>query len=170
MHLEHAIALLDANANRIAGLVRGVENEVARRRPSVDDWSILEVINHLYDEEREDFRARIEAILSRPDELPAAIDPVGWVTERRYNERDLATSLDNFLGERQQSLAWLRGLGEVNWQQPLNHPTIKLRAGDLLAAWVAHDVLHMRQLVELHYAIVSAAAGEYSMEYAGEWT
>jgi uncharacterized damage-inducible protein DinB len=169
MQLDHAIASLEANAARIAALVRGVSAEQARQRPGRDSWSIVEVVNHLYDEEREDFRARIEAVLDRPSELPPPIDPVGWVMARRYFERDLGESLDNFLGERQASLAWLKGREGANWEQNLNHPTIKLRAGDLLASWVAHDLLHMRQLVELHYIATQVAAEPYSVDYAGDW-
>ncbi len=169
MKLDYAMASLEANAARIAALVRGVGAEQARQRPGPDSWSIIEVVNHLYDEEREDFRARIEAVLQRPNELPPPIDPVGWVMARRYFERDLSESLDNFLGERQASLAWLRDLEGANWEQPLHHPSIKLRAGDLLAAWVAHDILHMRQLVELHYAATVIAAEPYSVDYAGDW-
>jgi len=38
-----------------------------------------------------------------------------------------------------------------------------------MAAWVAHDLLHLRQLVELHYAWTVAKAAPYSLQYAGEW-
>ncbi len=44
-----------------------------------------------------------------------------------------------------------------------------MTAGDLLAAWVAHDVLHLRQLVELRYAYLVEEAQPNSVGYAGEW-
>jgi hypothetical protein len=44
-----------------------------------------------------------------------------------------------------------------------------MSAGDLLASWVAHDVLHMRQLVELQRAYVVHLAEPYNTEYAGPW-
>ncbi len=63
---EPFIAALEANAPTIAALVRAIPPAQARRRPTPADWSVLEVINHLADEEREDFRLRLDAALHRP--------------------------------------------------------------------------------------------------------
>ena len=40
---------------------------------------------------------------------------------------------------------------------------------DLLASWVAHDLLHMRQLVELHWVYTIHQLEPYKVEYAGQW-
>ena len=110
MDLPALIAQMSTDAEHIAALVLGVSAEQARWKPTADDWSILEVVNHLVDEEREDFHVRLNLILHTPEQPWPPINPQGWVTARRYNERDLAESLAGFLGERQQSLAWLRTL------------------------------------------------------------
>ncbi len=164
------IAQLALSSERIAGLVIDVSAEQARWRPAAEAWSLLEVINHLYDEERQDFRVRLNLILHDPLAAWPPIDPKGWVTERRYNERDLAQSVQGFLAERAASLAWLRGLTAPNWDATVH--TLwgwSTTAGDMLAAWAAHDVLHMRQLVELHWAYVSQLAAPCTTIYAGEW-
>jgi hypothetical protein len=44
-----------------------------------------------------------------------------------------------------------------------------MRAGDMFAAWTAHDQLHMRQFVELHRAWLVEQARPYNVGYAGEW-
>ncbi|MCB0058173.1 MAG: DinB family protein, partial [Caldilineaceae bacterium] len=59
---------MQRNAQRIAALVAGVPDEQARWKPDAESWSILEVVNHLLDEEREDFRVRIDYTLHRPGE------------------------------------------------------------------------------------------------------
>ena len=110
MNLDLCLTRFSHNAQAIARLVQDVSLEQARWKPSPSDWSILEVINHLYDEEREDFRQRLDLLLHQPEAEWPPIDPDGWVTARNYNERDLATSLGNFLQERQKSLDWLQGL------------------------------------------------------------
>jgi hypothetical protein len=56
-------------------LFKNISEEQARWKPGADRWSILEVINHLYDEEREDFRKRLALVLDNPDEPWPAIDP-----------------------------------------------------------------------------------------------
>ena len=39
----------------------------------------------------------------------------------------------------------------------------------MLSAWVEHDVLHMRQLVELRHEHVLRITKPYQVKYAGEW-
>src|SRR3954452_2721528 len=110
LDLNHIINRMRANAEAIAALARDVGDAQARWKPAADAWSVLEVVNHLYDEEREDFRTRLDYVLHKPGEPAPPIDPEGWVTARAYNQRDARASLDAFLRERDASLAWLRGL------------------------------------------------------------
>mgnify|MGYP001815548386 CR=1 FL=1 len=108
-------------------------------------------------------------MLNRPDEAWPAIDPGGWVVEHAYNEQDLTVSLQVFLAEREASLNWLSGLEDANWEVPYQAPWGSIKAGDLLASWVAHDLLHMRQLVELHWYYKEEQVQPYSTRYAGGW-
>jgi hypothetical protein len=64
-------------------LLSGITQEEACIKPNAGSWSILEVVCHLYDEEREDFREHLDFILYRQSEEWHRIDPEGWVTERR---------------------------------------------------------------------------------------
>jgi hypothetical protein len=170
MVMQTMIETMSGNAVRVAALATGVGDAKARWKPSADDWSILEVMAHLYDEEREDFRVRLDIILHRPDDAWPPIDPGGWVTARRYNEKDLSAVVDGYLREREGSVAWLEGLANPDWEAEVMAPWGgAICAGDMLAAWVAHDLLHMRQLVELHHAYLLWQAAPYSTRYAGEW-
>ena len=168
-HLIYAQQLA-RQAETIRQIIAGVSDEQAHWKPTPDDWSIVEVINHLYDEEREDFRTRVDYVLHRPGEDPPPIDPQGWVTARAYNQRALDPSLANWLDERQRSITWLQELAEPAWENAYQHPAgFRLRAGDLLVSWAAHDLLHLRQLVELHYAWHKTQSAPYEVEYAGDW-
>ena len=171
MDANNLIHQMELNAGRIRGLVNGVSAAQAVWKPTPDDWSILEVVNHLYDEERLDFRVRLDLILFHPEQEDwPPIDPPRWVVERRYNQRLLAPSLANFLKARQDSLAWLKSLGWLDLQAGVPAPWGGLYyAGDMLAAWAAHDSLHMRQLVELQHAWIVQLANPYDSGYAGDW-
>jgi hypothetical protein len=170
VNLDDMIAQMALQAGRIRALADGVSDEQARWKPAPDSWSILEVVNHLADEEKEDFRTRLDYLLHRPGEVAPDIDPQGWVTARGYNQRDPAESLDRFLAERQRSLDWLRGLNAPDWQASMIMPWGQpFHAGDMAAAWLAHDLLHSRQLVELHYAWTQRAVAPYEVGYAGDW-
>ncbi len=167
--LDNALTRLSASAEAIAALARNISDAQARCKPTPEEWSILEVICHLYDEEREDFRTRVDLSLHKPDADWPPINPVGWVTERGYNRREPAASLEAFLGERRKSLEWLRSLQNPNWETTHTNPRGLMRAGDVLAAWVAHDHLHIRQLNELHWQYLSLDVAPVSLEYAGGW-
>ena len=169
MHLDSFLDRLDKNRSVFESLIRGVRVDQARWRPSPDKWSILEVINHLYDEEREDFRQRIELVLADPARGWPLIDPRNWVVTRGYNERDLDMSLNSFFAEREKSVAWLAQLSSPEWSNSNEGPNGTLRAGDLLASWVAHDFLHIRQLARLHWQYVGAVADPYQTTYGGPW-
>lgn len=169
MEFSEIFHSLETAAERIAALARGLDSEQARWKPDPDSWSVLEVINHLYDEEQLDFRVRIDYVLYRPGEEPPSIDPPRWVIERAYNSRELETSLQNFIDERRRSLAWLRALDAPDWDATYTASWGSIRAGDLLTAWAAHDLLHLRQLVELHWALLHRLTAPYLTAYAGDW-
>lgn len=169
MDLDFATVQMANNGERIRALVQGVSEEQARWKPTPDSWSVLEVVNHLADEEREDFRARLDHILHSPRQPWPGIDPEGWVTGRRYNQRDLKQSVHNLLRAREESLAWLRGLESPDWEAVYDAPFGKITAGDMLASWVAHDLLQMRQLVELHRAFTVRQLAPHKVGYAGPW-
>ena len=169
MDVDRLMSQMLEDGERVRTLVQGVSDRQARWKPDADSWSILEVVCHLLDEEREDFRVRLDYTLHRPGEPWPPIDPGGWVTERAYNEQDLEESLAQFLSERQASIAWLRGLAAPDWETTAEAPWGLIRAGDIFASWVAHDLLHMRQLLELHWAYVTAKMVPYKPDYAGAW-
>jgi hypothetical protein len=56
------------NTEIIHALTANISLEGAQIKPIPKSWSILEVISHLYDEEREDFREHLDFILHRQNE------------------------------------------------------------------------------------------------------
>jgi hypothetical protein len=169
MDIDGLTAQMAQNAARIQALVQDVSDGQVRWKPDSSSWSILEVINHLLDEERNDFRVRLDYTLHRPGEKWPPIDPGGWVARRRYNEKETKASLAQFLSERDASLTWLRELPTPDWDTTYEAPFGPISAGDLFAAWAAHDLLHMRQLLELHWDYTTAQLEPYSTQYAGDW-
>lgn len=169
LDIPFARARLAANAKAIAALVEAVGPEQAVWKPNPSDWSILETVCHLADEERLDFRARLELCLRDPALPWPPIDPSGWVSERAYNQRELAAAFADFQAEREQSLAWLAGLQAPDWRRTAVRPRVSLSAGDLMVSWLAHDLLHLRQLVELQRAWLAREADPFDIGYAGDW-
>ena len=152
----------------IAALLGELEPAILRDRESPGRWSPLEILVHLRDEEREDFRDRAQAAAAgRP--ITTKIDPVGWVTQRAYNAQDPPTILADFAAERRASCAWLEGLESGALERTLEHPQLgTMRCGDFIAAWRMHDLLHLRQLATALAVLTARSLVEWRIDYAGQ--
>ncbi len=168
MDLGNIITRFQANARAVEAIVNGLDDELARRRPDPDRWSVVEIIAHLADEEREDFRCRIDYTLHRPDDPWPPIDPAGRVDSLGFNQRTLDDVLSDFLAERERSIVWLTNLGNPDWNRGREHPIAgRLTAGDLLASWLAHDLLHIRQIARTLWDHLPLLSPGCRVDYAG---
>lgn len=153
----------------LSAMLTGLTPEQIRWKPAPEKWCALEIMCHLYDEEREDFRVRLKSVLKTPDLPFPKIDPPTWVSERKYMEQDFDAMLKKFLVERERSLEWLRGLKDPSWSNAYMHPKVgPVNCDLLLTNWVAHDLHHIRQLTNLRYGFL-AANSTVPMDYAGKW-
>lgn len=161
MNLEQICAQLGRNAQLIQQMTNKLTAEQAHWQPDADSWSVLQVMDLLYREERGDFRAHLAKGLGLPD--PSAALPT-----QPYDSDNLSVILQAFLGERQRSLIWLQDL-PMDWDAPCAIEGGTISAGDMLVSWMAHDILHLRQLVELCYLHTIVAVHPYTVHYAGDW-
>jgi hypothetical protein len=169
MNSKYIIEELKRNRIVFKDFFEGLEKEVYLWKPNPEKWCVLEVICHLYDEEREDFRARVKLTLENPEMHANPIDPIGWVTSRKYIEQDYKNILQRFLLERDNSLAWLNGLKNAKWENVYKHPLLgDLSAEIFLSSWLAHDYLHIKQLTKIKYDYFREIS-EDKVDYAGEW-
>ena len=169
--MDHSaiIKQISLNGKTFAGLFSGAGEEEARWKPAPGKWCLLEIVSHLYDEEREDFRARVKHTLEAPLEPLPPIDPAGWVESRKYMQRDFNETLHAFLEERKKSVSWLNSLEAPAWQNAHPHPKFgMMSAGMFLANWLAHDYLHFRQITATRFQYLRYATKE-SLGYAGDW-
>jgi hypothetical protein len=163
-------ASLHATSRALDALVSGVAPELARTQPAPGQWSINEVLGHLADEERNDFRMRIDYMLHRAGETWPPIDPERVVRESAFNERALDELHSDFLHERARSLEWLSGLHDANWDASYHHEKMgDFSAASMLCAWAAHDLLHLRQMERILFQHLRAAAIPDRTDYAGQW-
>lgn len=170
MKIHEFIKEFESNSWVFNSLLSSVSIDQINWRPSVEKWNFLEIVNHLYDEEREDFRARLEKILNN-DINWNPIDPEGWVKSRNYSGKDYFKTLQDFINERKKSMEWLSNLKVNDWTIKVFHPgmDVEFTAYQMLASWLAHDYLHIRQIVRLKYQLLEEDLKPKSLEYAGRW-
>jgi len=169
MNTTKIIHQLAQNKSTFQSYFSGLTKENYLWRSAPEKWNLLEILCHLYDEEREDFRTRVGHVLKTPDIAPPPIDPEGWVKSRDYQSADFEEKLTAFLKEREQSINWLNRLDNPNWKNTWQHPEYgPMSARMFLDCWLAHDYLHFRQIQNLQYAYLKAHSTE-NLKYAGNW-
>jgi DinB superfamily len=127
-------------------LVAGLDDAAWRARPQPGEWSPVEIVCHLRDEEELDFGARVRVVLEGGERF-AFIDPERLAVTRRYQEADPADALAAFVRRRRDSLELLAAAPPDHLARSALQPSGERLSGlDLLASWVAHDRLHLQQL------------------------
>lgn len=169
MDYNKAIEELSRNKDVFKELLTGLQKETYLWKQNPEKWCLLEIVCHLYDEEREDFRTRVKHVLETPHIPPPLFNPIIWVTERKYIEQDYNSKLTSFLTEREKSIKWLQSLQNPNWENAYNHSKFgEMSAKMFFTNWLAHDYLHIRQILNLKFDYLKNLSNE-SLEYAGNW-
>ncbi len=169
MSAEHIIEHLDNNQGLFRSLFATISGEIIHWRPSLEKWNLVEIVCHLCDEEREDFRARLKSILTDPTTPFTPIDPQNWVKERNYDQQNFDIKAKEFLSERKKSIEWLRSLKNANWSNTYKHPKLgDMSAWYVLNNWLAHDYLHTRQIIRYKYQFIENNY-QSDLNYAGNW-
>lgn len=167
MNPQEIVSQLEANAKVFAALLDCSDVDFINWQPAADKWNLREIVAHLYDEEREDFRARVLHFLYRPNETLKPIDPEGWVKDREYNEMDYDLVLQDFLKERDESVSLLRGIGDDLWKPEYEHEHWgRIGPRFFLVNWLAHDYQHIKQINRQKYLYLQEQSN-LSIEYAG---
>jgi hypothetical protein len=148
-------------------LLGGLDAAAWRARPASAEWAPVEIVCHLRDEEAEDFPARLRVIVEGGTAF-APIDPPGWVEARRYRETDPAAALAALRAGRAASLVWLATVDPARLGASVTHARLGALSGlDVLAAWVAHDRLHLAQLAATLARLWADRWAPLRVDYAG---
>jgi len=151
----------------LESLLGGLDAEGTRTRPALVEWSPVEIVCHLRDEETEDFGARLRVILSGADSF-VRIDPERWAEERRYREASLPEALGAFRARREENLGVLRSIAPEALDGSRSLGRLGRLSGlDLVAAWVAHDRIHLAQLAATLARVWTLRWAPLRTDYAG---
>jgi hypothetical protein len=151
----------------LAALLGDVDAATWRERPAPAEWSAVEIVCHLRDEETEDFGARVRVIAEGGTRF-APIAPERWAEDRRYRDTDPGQALAAFDERRAATLVFLISLAPERLRGSVAQASGGSLSGlDLLAAWVTHDRLHLAQLAATLARVGARRWAPLRAEYAG---
>lgn len=169
MDLTKAVTQLHHQGEAILSMCAVLSEPQSRWKPDAEDWSVLEVMAHLLKEERLDFRRHLGVIFQQSQPVWPELDPQQWQKRKTKDPESLQELLGDFKTERETSIAWLNVLQNPDWEAAITFEWGSLSAGDLLASWLAHDILHLRQLTALLYHLTAGENQPFQVVYAGQW-
>jgi hypothetical protein len=172
--LNNALTELARFPRVLDALLKGLDDAAWRARPKPAEWSPVEIVCHLRDEEAEDFGARFRVIADRGTSF-VPIDPERWARERRYAEDDGPRALEAFRERRAANLRVVDGFAHSTLgiaPHLLVHAVEHRRLGhlsglDILVAWVEHDRQHLAQLAATLARGWATRWAPFHAEYAG---
>lgn len=163
LDLANAAAMLARTPPLLDAWLRDLPEVWLHARETPESWSPFEVVGHLIHGEETDWIPRARMILEHGE--ARTFEPFDRVGQReRAMGQPIGALLDTLSTRRADSLAALRGFGLVaaDLDRTGRHPEFgRVTLGQLLAAWVVHDLTHVRQ-------IARALARQYSVA-VGPW-
>ena len=134
----------------------GLDHAVLRCPERPGKWSILEVVQHLADNELV-YGYRVRMILTHDAPLMERYDRDAWARALRYNELEVGGALEQLRVLRAANLRLLRGLSEAQLDRVGVHRERGAESVRTIIKLVAgHDLLHRRQIERIKSAVVGS--------------
>jgi len=135
------------NIAALHGLLAEVKPHQWFQRPDPQEWSIMQILCHLWQSEEPVHRARLKAILGQDDPFIAAPPPPGPDIPTCHEEGNEV--LKRFQRERKETSSLLSVLTATQWGRTARHSIFGLTTVLEMAHFTAqHDRLHITQLCQ----------------------
>jgi hypothetical protein len=160
--IEKAVEILSKTPLTVRVLLADLSDEWMEKEDA-ENWSPFDIVGHLVHGEETDWIPRAEIILAQ-GESPTFEPFDRFAQFEKSKGKNLRQLLDIFAHLREENLEMLRRMNITPEQLKLKgiHPELgEVNLEQLLAAWVVHDLTHIRQLV-------TVLAKKYS-ENVGVW-
>jgi uncharacterized damage-inducible protein DinB len=135
------VARLGSAARMLRELTHDVTAEQGARAPAVGEWSIVEVVRHLVEGERDKFLPRLRRMQTEARPVFAPTAPVAG------DANDLPALVEVFVSAREQTVGLLAALDEAGWRREGVSPSRGVLTIEAYAVSTdRHDTEHLRQV------------------------
>lgn len=135
------------NLGALRGLLAESSPSQWLERPDPEEWSILQIVCHLWTTETAVHQARLQSILAEDDPFLAALPPPGPHVPPCHDDANFVWR--RFNRDRRETLSMLDVLTQAQWLRPARHSIFGLTTFLEMAYFTAqHDRLHITQLCQ----------------------
>jgi hypothetical protein len=163
LRLEDALPVLEQTPESLKSLLGGLSETWIGATEGEGKWSPYDVIGHLIHSERVNWMRRARHVLAGEKR---AFDPLDREAQFAEGRRaSMAERLETFAELRRENVASLRALHltESDLDRRGLHPDFgEVALGQLLAAWVVHDLDHLTQIARTMAKVYADAVGPWS--------
>lgn len=153
------LEILRATPARLKAALKGVPKAVLLYAPAPGKWSILEIVCHLRDMERDAYLARYTRILAEDSPQLPDVDGDAYSLEGDYRSQKLGDALREWTRLRRENLRLLGGVKREQWERAGIHETAgRLTLADLLRRHaIGNDEAHLGQIegIKRRHAILA---------------
>ncbi|HKE99973.1 MAG TPA: DinB family protein [Actinomycetes bacterium] len=144
------VAVLAATPQAVQEQTAGLPAELLGRRPEPEEWSIVELLGHMWDAEVV-YSFRTRSVLTQDAPGLPGYDQATWVRLPRPPFTELLAA---FTGLRNANVALARSIPAAAWERAGLHPQRGMLSIRLMTREVAgHDLAHTRQLEQTVAAV-----------------
>src|ERR1044071_5534631 len=142
-----------AGYDEVMNALNGFPADSLGAHPIPGKWSAREIVHHLGDSES--FSAgRLRKLLAEDNPVIQGYDQDQYAVRLRYNERDMAPSLEAFRLARETTMQLLPMLSDEDWQRAGTHTESgRYTMEDWLRIYAAHAHNHAAQISRLRDAL-----------------
>ena len=135
------------NLAALCGLLAEVKAHQWLQRPDPAEWSILQILCHLWRAETEVHQQRLRMIMEEDNPFIPSLPPPGPDIPECHD--DGMEVFERFRAQRQRTMATLAALSADDWRRPARHSIFGLTNLLEMAYFTAqHDRLHITQLCQ----------------------
>jgi FMN phosphatase YigB (HAD superfamily) len=138
-HLKTTPFIFDA-------ICRSVSDDTGCKRPEEGEWSLVEIVCHLRDTDREVNLPRLLEAFGRENPFLTPIDTSNWASERNYLNEDGHEAAREFFEARKQIIDLLEKHKGAWCTTTARHAIFgPVSVADLIHFSITHDQMHIRQ-------------------------
>ena len=160
---QRYVEILRATPAKLKGALKGVPKAVLLFTPAPGKWSILEIVCHLRDMERDAYLGRYQRILAEDTPRLPDIDGDVYSLENDYRSQKLGEALREWSRLRRECLRLLSSVKREQWDRASVHETAgRLTLADLARRHaVGNDEAHLGQIeaIKRRHAVLERLAG-----------